>query len=160
VFVSRSTDHSLYHGKLVAAESFLTQRLKATSRAKKRLIVDPKMSFIAGPKLDLATQVVTAFDVNTGPEWFDGLNKSTWEGEKLSAVCKDLVCMEIDGGGFRITPMRPDRGVGVLTPHAFRDGDKIMKLSCLWFDKVPMEPRAPNPKSFPKVHGAFEPTRL
>ena len=121
----------------LAAESVLTQRLRSTARAKRRLIVDPQASFIRGPSLDNLPQVISIYDVSTNGGWYDGLNSAVWDETQLLDSDKKLVSDVLDKTGFQITPAREDRGRGILTPQAYREGDTIANLPCLWFDQVP-----------------------
>ena len=137
VYYPRATDHSIFHGQKLAAEAFLAQRLKKTERAKQRLLIDTEQSFIRGPVLDHLAQTISAFDVSTGPEWFDGLNSAVWDPTNLQKLDQDKLAKDLDLGGFLVTPSREDRPRGLLAQQAYREGDTIARLACLWFDQVP-----------------------
>ena len=136
VFHPRASEHSMYHGKMLGAEFFLADRLKHSERAKKRLILKPEASFMLGPNLETHPQVISAFDVASGSNWYDGLNSAVWDPEKLQMLEKDLVAAEMDTDMFLVTPPRAERGRGILVQQSYREGDKIGNLACLWFDQV------------------------
>lgn len=98
-------------------------------------MLDPSQSFIKGPVLSATKQVIKAYDVISGSQWFDGLNSAVWDPARLLELTKAVTVEELDKG-FVMTAAREDRGRGILSPRSFREGDTIMSLSCLFFDEV------------------------
>ena len=139
VYVPRSTEHSLYHGKKILTTMFLQERLKGTDRANKRLVMRNEAAFIRGPILQIKGQSVTPFDVHQRNAWCDGLNKVNWEGDTLQGFVDKQVASEIDNYQVQLTAPRDACGRGLVAGKSYKEGDRIMNLSCLYFDEVSVD---------------------
>ena len=78
-------------------------------------------------------QVIEAYDVHQGACWHDGLNRSI-PVDVLGKHATDLIRCEADANGLRITGVQPNKGRGLETLTARRDGDVICGASALFWD--------------------------
>ena len=80
-------------------------------------------------------QVVEAYDVSQGSCWHDGLNRSI-PAAALGSHTTDLIRREAEENSLRITGMQPNKGRGLETLTARRDGDIACDASALFWDDL------------------------
>ena len=75
------------------------------------------------------------FDVSCGNHWTEGLNKryTPVDVQQMSAA---LFAQELDKRDVILGPTKVGVGRGLVTTRSFRENEKIMDLTALWFDSV------------------------
>ena len=79
-------------------------------------------------------QVIEAYDVSQGMCWHDGLNRSI-PVDVLGTHTTDLIRREAEANLLRITGVQTNKGRGLETLTAKRDGDIICGASALFWDE-------------------------
>ena len=132
VLTRRQNAHARQHG-LQLGESLRKRELApdAPPAAEKRKRQDAPFQSILGAVVG-DQQVLEAYDVSTGAEWVDGINKCL-SGDALDACAGRLVAEQLDKLELKITHMDPTTGRGLETTKFMRDGDTF-PASSLFFD--------------------------
>lgn len=133
VLTRRWSDHSSGHGLALGKQIILKEESKPTPCPK----ADPQphpMQFIeASIKLGCESQLVEAYDVVQGSEWNDGVNRSV-PPQVLVPGSQALVRKEAELHQVRVTSVLPDKGRGIETIVAKREGEVVCDASALFFD--------------------------
>ena len=96
-------------------------------------------AFIRGPCLSTVGQSFTPYDFHQRNAWCDGLNKMNWEAPVLQDFVDKQVSSEIDHYQLRVTAPRDACGRGLVAGKSYKEGDRVMDLSCLFFDEVSVD---------------------
>ena len=78
--------------------------------------------------------MISPFEIQSGSHVFDGVNKGNWAEEDLARATTAVVSKELDQGHVRLSTPHAEQGRGLLAARAFKEGDKITDVACLWFD--------------------------
>ena len=133
VLTARWSDHCTGHRMHLAKQILVSNHrtdlalrpgIQASSEAHCQFFIEATI------KLDVAEQVVEAYDVSQGIVWHDGLNRIL---QSLTSSSQKQVRTESESDGLRITG-QTDIGRGLETLTAKREGEILCNASALFFD--------------------------
>ena len=136
ILMERATHHSLSHGRELMLSYLIKARLRGAAAPLRSMLLSPTESLkcIHVPKVPLAHQLISAYEVSSGDKWCDGLNKVHWEADALSELVAHQVEHDLSLGDVTITAADEKSGRGLVAARGIREEEVICEAPALWCD--------------------------
>ena len=137
VYLDKVKSHGVAHGKRLFFRMVLQTKMKqdTIAQSRKRILMHDDGNLIAGPTLDMKSQVLSAYEISVDSGWCNGLNKVSWNPDALQDFSKKQVSKELDWNIVGLTAARASIGRGLVALRAFNEGDAVLSLTALFFDQ-------------------------
>ena len=133
VYAPRLNQHAQMHGHALAVSVRLTRLLREAQQDEQPPLTRSDLQIIEGPTVPADVQVVEAYDISRGNQWFEGLNRM-FAGADLHRLIHSLLRKELDEHNFVLIEPRSTYGRGLSSTAFIPEGEHVCTATCLWFD--------------------------
>ena len=115
---------------MVVAQRMRSFDLAPTEVPKASKATKRRYQFMQGSALTEAEQIIETYDVATGPEWWEGINK-VLPAELLAKNMPKMLDLELERCPVRLKAVEPEFGRGLVASRGIREGEVICAASAL-----------------------------